>query len=241
VLNTVYAYKKNLRLRVSAAQSSSRADTAIGTPVEQQSYLIGAKKYWTGRMWTDAGASVYLIDARNASAVAASVFEDDGIRQPAETMNDEARYSRMHGLNLNLGLQPLPGSRVDLRYESHRTTRSFVSATSYSQGYSVSRVAYTQDLANCMHVRAGFTAGSDAGQLELRMSQGSWSVQAWQDLGSSGAPSLQIAYSKTLGGAASRDAGCSRQPHRQQFEPMIDAAARRPEQFINEPLSLASP
>lgn len=232
LFNSVYAYKKNTRFRFSAAQSR----TSTGTPSERQSYLIGAKKYWTGRIWSDAGIRIYLIDARNTAVSTAPEFDAESGGQAMEALDDEARYGRMHGMTLDLGFRPLPGGRLDLRHEFNTTTQRYASLADQSRRYSLSSIVYSHEFRNCTNIRAGYTGGTSTTRLELRIGHGNWNIQAWQNFAQGGKPAFLFAYAAELGRTGTARVSCARAQAQQGFEPMIDAAAGRPEQFLYEPL-----
>lgn len=236
LLNAVYAYKRNVRLRFAAGQRKTASDFDDGPPVEQQSYLFSARKYWERRLWTDASVTVYTGEARNTADGLPQMLEDDSMAAvEVQPWRDDSSYSRIRGSALQVGFAPATYTRVELRHEFLRTSYYSGGHPAQDEADRISHFRFRQELRNCLLLSGGFKDGTGTRQLDLQLRDARWRIQLHRDFTHASAPSIWIGYSRAFDGAGSAAAECTRDQGQPRFEPMLTAAARRPHEFSYAP------
>jgi len=232
-VNGIYAPAQDLRLQVAGGQLRAATDSGIpasnANEVLQNSYLLGAKRYWKDGLLSDFGISTYAVEASTAD-------------NPATAGADELAPGRQQGNTLNLSLQPLPGSRIELSRETRRLTYYF-GADNQDQQYLVSnRVHFSQRLDDCLRLQGGYSTDEETRQIDLKLARKKWffSVSHTQD-GSSNDTTVGVGYTLPLGRTSSSNSKCASQPDGGAgFGSLIDSTVKRPNQFPVTPLTADS-
>jgi len=232
-VNGIYAPAQDLRLHVAGGQLRAATDSGIpasnANEVLQNSYLLGAKRYWKGGLLSDFGISTYAVEASTTD-------------NPAATGAEEFAPGRQEGNTLNLSLQPLPGSRVELSRETRRLTYYF-GADNQDQQYLVSnRVHFSQRLDDCLRLQGGYSTNEETRQVDLKLARKKWffRVSHTQD-GDSNDTTVGIGYTLPLGRTSSSNSKCAPQPDGGSgFGSIIDSTVKRPNQFPVTPLTADS-
>ncbi|HEY8608297.1 MAG TPA: hypothetical protein VIM12_14375 [Noviherbaspirillum sp.] len=235
LLNAVYAHKQNMRIRMAAGQRRIPGDENGGAPVVQQSYLLGARKYWRRTPWTDASITMYAGRARNSSGSMPEVFEDDGMAAADDLPWRDIGSSRIRGSSLRLGFAPAMHTRVELQHDFLRTSQYVHGRLLDSEAERVARVRLRQEFRGCVMLSGGYADGQGGRQLDLQLRHANWRVHLQQNLATEAAPSVWIGYSRTLGESGATATACARAQDDQRFEPMLSAAASRPVDFAYAP------
>ncbi|HZW20336.1 hypothetical protein [Noviherbaspirillum sp.] len=240
VANAVYAHRRNVRFRLSGAQLRtvgsgflSSYDEAPG--FRQNSFLLSARKYWPeNRYLSGLGLALYRVDATpSAPAMLPLEMNELDEDRPASVAS-----GKLDGFMLNLGLRPTWQSRIELRREfSHIDYRPYPGSLR-REFLSSGRVSFQQYFGNCLQLHGGYSAGSDAGRLDLGLAKDNWSLRLSQDFHDADQDTLlQFSISIPLGGKVEESGTCLAQREAApSFAPIVDAALQRPLQFPREPL-----
>jgi len=240
VANAVYAHRRNVRFRLSGAQLRTAGDSVLsafdGTPdFRQNSYLFSARKYWPeNRYVSGLGLALYRVDA-TPSAPAMLPLE---LNELDEDRPASIAAGKLDGFMLNLGLRPTWESKIELRREfSHIDYRPYPGSLR-REFLSSGRVSFQQYFGNCLQLHGGYSAGSDAGRLDLGLAKDNWSLRLSQDFNDADQDTLlQLSISIPLGGKVGESGTCLAQREvAPSFAPIVDAALQRPLQFPREPL-----
>lgn len=237
VVNGIFAPKRNVRFRVAGAQLRSDAGHAAASPdgIVQNSYLLGARKYWNKyELLSDLGISTYAVEA-SAPTSLSSLASADAL----EAANPRLLApGRQDGYMLNLNLRPSASSNLELRHEQSQSTYRFDVGNQRTDSLASNRVRYSHYLDHCMRVHGSYSAGRDSDRVELQLAQNNWQLQlSRQQEGADSDTAIQIGYTLPLGRTKYQRQNCG--PTLQStpsFEPIVDAATTRPQQFPREPL-----
>ena len=246
LLNGIYAPKRNLRLRLAGAQlrTGGLAPDSLGSgadPLLQNSYLFGVRKYWTKYAHlSDLGISAYVVDAEAAESGGITSQDDTETLEADGMASSTLAVGRMQGYMLNLGLRPTPQSRLELRREISQLTYAAVPHAQRDEASFSSRVSYAQYFDNCLRFQSGYSMAPDAERLDLKLARHSWNVRLShaQD-GSNSDTAIRVGYTIALGRSPHRRADCEGNLNNAPaFEPIVDAAVARPQQFPRQPLAV---
>lgn len=246
VANAVYAHRHNVRFRLAGALLRTEAAgihaDGDASSFRQDSYLLSARKYWpVERFVSDLGIAVYTVAATPSSARLPSGLANALVLGTDEDRPSSVTSGKMDGFMLNLGLRPSWQSRIELRREfSHFDFRPY-SGTGRSEFHSSGRIAYQQHLGNCMRVHGGYSAGDDAGRLDIGLDADRWSINLSQDFNDAASgTALYVRFSIPLDGRERRGDGCATHINAPSFSPIMDAALQRPQQFPHEPIAVVT-
>ena len=238
--NAVYAHRRNVRFRLSAAQLRTVGSGFFSSYDEvpdfrQNSYLLSARKYWPeNRFVSGLGLALYRVDATpSAPAMLPPELSELDEDRPASVAS-----GKLDGFMLNLGLRPTWLSKIELRREfSHIDYRPYPGSLR-REFLSSGRVSFQQYFGNCLQLHGGYSAGSDAGRLDLGLAKDNWSVRLSQDFNDADQDTLfQLSISIPLGEKVEESGTCLAQREAApSFAPIVDAALQRPMQFPREPL-----
>lgn len=228
-VNGVYALAPHLRLHVAGGQLRAAGDAGTSSgnadSVLQNSYLVGAKHYWNDSLLSDVGITSYAVETGTGSNSASDL--------------DAAPIGRQQGNVLDLNLQPLPGSRIELRRETRRL--SYDAGDNQSRQYLTSnRVHFSQYLDDCINLQGGYSTNEETSQLDLKLARNKWYVNMSRTQGGSDGndTSIGVGYTLPLGRAPIDNGKCASQtPDSGGFTPLIHSTVKRPEQFPTEPLT----
>ena len=233
--NGVFAPKRDLRLHVAGGQLRTSMDPSAegGSPdaVMQNSYLVGAQHYWKDSLVSHVDISTYAVEASTDNGAAAT---NDGSGNLAP--------GRQQGNVLNLSLQPLPGSHIDLSRESRQLTYVYRGENQDQQSTVSNRLNFTQRLDDCLSLQGGYSTDQQVDQLNLKLARNKWyiSVSRSRD-GSNDNMSFGVGYQLPLGHAPGDRSKCTAPaPNAPTFGPLIDATVQRPDQFPSGPLAIAA-
>lgn len=240
LINSIYAYKKSTRIRVAAAQRRSWTDDEAGMPIEQLSYLIGAKKYWNGPWRAGAGIRLYRIRAHTVANGPSALIRDNDDGHTSLLADNDLMNGTTKGIAIDFGFRPLPNGRFEFQYELNNTVHRFANLVADSQLYKVARTAYQQHLGNCMQVSTSFTGGGVAAQIEVKISRNNWSIRAQRNFEDEPSSSLLIAYRIAAGKSENGGSSCDLPDQERKFDSIVEAAERSPAQLLYEPLATAT-
>ncbi|MGH8807838.1 MAG: hypothetical protein ACREX0_08170 [Noviherbaspirillum sp.] len=245
VLNGIYAPKKNVRIRLTGAQL--RADGSYfahaNGPSEsflQNSYLFGARKYWNKYEYlSDLGLTAYSVEGNSTSSTTLPGLDDPDALHAAAPQNTLAA-GRLDGYLLNLNLRPTADSNLELRHEQSHSTYYVGTRSTRDDYLGLNRITYSQHFDDCVRLHGGYSSSPDTDRIDLRLSRKNWNLQLSRQQGSSNSDTaIRIGYTLPLDRAEYRRYGCSGKPyHAPNFEPLVDAAAKRPQQVPREPLAI---
>ena len=222
--NGVFAPVRDLRLRVAGGQLRTGADTVAGDAysgtIEQNSYLFDAHHYWHDSLLSNVGVTAYAVQANTGEEPASDAAS-----------GGEIVPGRQQGSALNLSLQPLPGSQVELWRESRE--QSYYGTDNQDPQTLVShRFSFSQQLDNCMQVRGGYSSDDTQNQLDLQLARNRWSVSMSRvQAGSSNDMRFGIGYRLPLGGRTHDQESC-------RSAPAPAAAPSSIDQFPQSPLTM---
>jgi hypothetical protein len=237
LLSGVYAHKRNLRFRLSAGQlraASAIPDASGGrmASVLQNSYLIGAKKYWSAdRIVSDLGLSFFQVRT-NMPGPDPAAHSDSGI-DSAGTL--DPALSGLNGFILDLRLRPTAQSAIDLRRES--SSLAYHLGPGAVSNVELNQVKVSHYLDNCMRLQGRFSTSTASDRLDLQLAQDNWQISLSRAMANgSGSTVVYLGYAIPLGGEPGRDESCgarlaSAGPSSRAFGSLVDAASARPQQF----------
>lgn len=240
VLNGVYAARRSLRFRVATAQlRTTPGHSGDGNAFQQNSYLVGARKYWASdSFFSDAGVTLYTAGASMGAANLAALGDPD-LGGAGEMRSDALAPGRMQGYTINLSLRPLPSSRLDLRRDTSDLTYYLDAGRRRKETLASHRIAYSQRLDNCLQVQGGFSTADDVGRVDIGVTRNNWNLRWSRERdGSSSATSVQIGYVLPLGGTRRDATRCTLMAESAPaFGPLVDAAISRPSQIPQDPVA----
>jgi hypothetical protein len=257
LVNGVYAPKRNLRIRLANGQLRTSNDyvSASGGPsnaILQNSYLVDVRrKAGNGRMLPDFGLTAYSVRANGSDPTAEyaenrsdlSALTDDGMLDAVDVDSSSLAAGRLDGYMLNLGLQPTPHSRLELRRERTHLRYHFGDGNGGDEYRDVNHIRYSQYFSNCARLQGRYSSTENFNRLDLKLAKNRWSVNLSQALDSdSRDTAIQVAYAIPLGRSrgGSRDCG-SRLATARAFEPLVDATVAWPDQLPRAPLAESIP
>jgi hypothetical protein len=240
VLNGIFAPKKNVRFRIAGAQLRSNSGEADGIEsLQQHSYLIGARKYWTNYAYlSDLGISAYTVDANTASTATVSALTDPDTLDPGVRSPILPASGRTEGYLLNLNLRPTADSKVELRHELSQSTYYADSTALHTEIQATSRVRFSQFLDDCVQVHGGYSASTDFDRMDLTVARDKWNIQLSREINDSGAnTALRVGYRIPLGQSkmTRRTCGAIGAPN---FEPIVNATMKRPPALPEQPMAI---
>lgn len=244
LVNGVYAPKNNVRFRVSGGQlrafgngyamPGSGADTVL-----QNSYLVDVRKHWTKyKLLSDVGLAAYTVEANAPDYTNLSALTDTDMPDASDMASNGLAVGRMNGYLFKLGLQPTDRSRIELRRETSYLTYSFNDGYRSYENLASHRIKYSQYLSDCTRLQGSYTTSMDADRLDLGIAKNNWNINLSRALDSGTRDTaIQIGYVVPLGRSShrARDCGANLESLRL-FEPIVDTAIKRPQQFPSEPL-----
>jgi hypothetical protein len=245
LVNGVYAPKRNFRLQLTGSQlrASNHYSATSGDNVNsvlQNSYLLDLKRYWDqGKLLSDVGLATYVVEANSAVAADMPALRNIGFPDAGEDHLARPALGRLDGYMLNLGLQPTPDSKIELRRElGHLTYYPAAGARSEEQLLS-HRIKYSHYFDNCMRFQGGYSTSAAYDRLDLKVAKNNWIINLSQTQdGYGNATAVQIKYSLSLDGPKTSVKDCRPQPESgRTFERIVDAAVKRPHLFPHEPLT----
>jgi hypothetical protein len=241
MVNGVYAPKRNLRITVATGQLRTSDAYTAASGVEsnatlQNSYLVDVRKNaGSGRLLSDFGITAYTVRAGGDEYADLSALAGDEMLVDSSALE----AGRLDGYTLNLGLQPMPGSRIELRRERTQLTYQFGDGTQGDEFRDVNRIRVTQHFNNCARFQGRYSTTVDSDRLDLKLAQNRWSVNLSHSLDAGSRDTgVQIGYSIPLGRSQGGSGDCdSSVVTVRAFEPLIEAAAARPSQLPAAPLA----
>ncbi|RJF97615.1 hypothetical protein [Noviherbaspirillum saxi] len=242
VVNGIFSPKKNVRFRLAGAQLRSTAGQIDGTDsLQQNSYLIGARKYWTNYEYlSDLGISAYTVEANSATSSTVSALTDPDTLDPGAFNPQMTASGRTDGYLLNLNLRPTDDSRIELRRElSHSTYYADMTALR-NEMQSSNRIRFSQFLDDCVQVHGGYSSSADVDRLDLTVARDKWNIQLSRALHDNGADTaVRIGYLIPLGQSqfARRNCGAIGAPT---FEPIVNATMKRPLALPGQPMAIGT-
>jgi hypothetical protein len=241
LVNGIYAPRRNLRLRVAGGQLRAPGDHMTSDAVTQNSYLIDVKKNaGSGRLLSDIGMTAYTVRANDSGGGdygTVSAPEEIGTG-PAE--GDAGAAGRLDGYTLNLGLEPTPYSRIELRRERTHFSYRYGRGIQGGDYRDVNHVRYSQYLSNCARFQTRYSAGEDYGRVDLSLAKNRWNVGVSHSIDSSVRDTmLQVGYSIPLGRAGGGADKCASPVHA--FGALVDATVTRPSLLPSGPIVNAIP
>lgn len=244
ILNGIYAPKRNLRFRMTGAQLRTSTDylalpDAAASTFMQNSYLFGAKKYWDKyQHLSDIGIAAYSVRADMKPSVRITHSEESDLPDAGDVLTHDLAPGRLDGYMLNLGLRPTPLSKLELRRESGSLRYAFDEGFRRSERLVSNRIKYSHYIGNCMRVQGGYSASSDFDRLDLKLTKNNWNIRVSRELDAGVSDTaIHFGYMLPLGtrGSEARDCG-NHQDNAPSFEPIMDAAIKRPQQLLLDPL-----
>lgn len=235
LLNGVYAYKHNVRLRLSSGQLWSSGDEST-SPVMQSSLLLAARKVWNlGHFLSDLELAAYSVEAGAGTAAPSS--PDLAIMAGGGDM--EAGAGRLDGYTVQVGLRPELGTRIELQRDSSHFTHQINRTTRIEAISASNRISYWRQLDNCVRVHTGLHSNADSERVDVGVAMRNWrfNVSHAQNDAGIGDTTVHVGYSIPLTGTQPPPAACKRPPEGPPaFESVVSAAVRRPAQLPQTPL-----
>jgi hypothetical protein len=253
LVNGVYAPKRNLRVRLAGGQLRTSSDYAYASgqsnAILQNSYLVDVKRNaGNGRLLSDFGLTAYTVRANGADRTAEYAAEyasltDDGMLDASDVGSSPLAAGRLDGYMLNLGLQPTPHSRFELRRERTHLRYHFGDGNRGDEYRDINHIKYSQYFSNCTRFQGRYSTTANFNRLDLKLAKNSWSVNLSQALDSdSRDTAIQVGYAIPMGRSRSGSGDCgSRLATARAFEPLVDATVARPDQLPRAPLAESIP
>lgn len=245
VVNGIFAPKNNVRFRIAGSQLRSDAAGMPGVDsVQQQGYLLGAKKYWDSYQYlSDLGISAYSVEASAAASSAVSTLTDPDTLDAGVAGMQLPSSGRTDGYQLSLNLRPSSESKLELKHDLSQGS-VFTDATAIrSDSQSSSRIRYSHFFGNCLQLHGGFTSTTSttsAERFDLTLTRDKWNLHFIREQnGASDSTSMRIGYVLPLGRQPNvkRQCGSVGAPR---FDSIVNATTKRPAQLPAEPIAIGT-
>jgi hypothetical protein len=242
----VYAPRRSVRVRLAGGQLRAVGDYSSvpgneSHTVLQNSYLLDVKKYWKkGNLLSDLGLAAYTVEADAPDYTDLSALTNDGAFESNDADDGSGMaLGRLNAYRLNLGLQPTPRSKIELRHEIGRLTYYFDDGVRSNEHLVSSRIRYSQFLRNCTRLQGSFSTSTDSDRIDFSIARDGWNINFSRALDNgAGDTAVHIAYVLPLVGSRSGTADCgSTLENVPAFGPIVDTAIKRPQQFPRAPLA----
>lgn len=184
LLNAIYAPQPDLRFKVSSGQlrqtdSFQFASGPHADSVAQRNYSLDVRKYWD--------QSAFFSDI-SLMAWRAHANEPDVEQKTVVRTNDEDTLVYVdpralaagvqEGYRLNIGVAPLPQSRLELGTGADYLSYDFANGSVARDDATSRRVKYTQYLDNCSRLQGSYDSNAYSRSLGLSVAQGAWKIGA---------------------------------------------------------------
>lgn len=242
VVNGIFAPKNNVRFRIAGSQLRSDAAGKPGiAAVQQQGYLLGAKKYWDGYEYlSDLGISAYSVEASAAASSAVSTLTDPdtldagvaGIQLPASGRTD--------GYQLSLNLRPSSDSKLEFKHDLSQASYFADTEAFHHESQSSNRVRYSHFFDDCLQLHGGYASTSSAERFDLTLTRDKWNLHFIREQhDSGGSTTMRIGYIVPLGRQPNtkRHCGSVAAPR---FDSIVNATMKRPAQLPAEPMAIGT-
>lgn len=242
VVNGIFAPKKNVRFRIAGSQLHSATDGSSGiAAVQQQGYLLGAKKYWDHYEYlSDLGISAYKVEANAAASSAVSTLTDPDTLDAGMAGMQLPASGRTDGYQLSLNLRPSPVSRLELKHDLNQASYFGDAAAMRSESQSSNRVRYSHFFDDCLQLHGGYASTSSSERFDLTLTRDRWNLQVVREQNDgAGSTAMRIGYSVPLGQRPNtrRQCGSVGAPR---FDSIVNATMKRPAQLPAEPMAIGT-
>lgn len=242
VVNGIFAPKKNVRFRIAGSQLHSDAAGSPGiTTVQQQGYLLGAKKYWDSYEYlSDLGISAYTVEANAASSSAVSTLTDPDTLDAGMAGMQLPASGRTDGYQLSLNLRPSADSRLELKHDLSQASYFADAAASRSESQASNRIRYSHFFNDCLQLHGGYASTSSAERFDLTLTRDRWNLHFIREQNDGiGNTTMRIGYSVPLGRLPNtkRQCGSAGTPR---FDSIVNATMKRPAQLPTEPMAIGA-
>jgi hypothetical protein len=188
LLNAIYAPQPDLRLKFSSGQLRQTDDFQFASgphadSVAQRNYSLDVRKYW------DQSA---LLSDISLTAWRAHANEPDIDQKTVLRTNDEDTLVYLdprllaagvqEGYRLNIGVAPLPQTRLELGTGADRLSYDFADGSVTRNDATSRRVKYTQYLDNCSRLQGSYDSNAYSRSFGLSVANGAWSIGASRTL-----------------------------------------------------------
>ncbi|WP_151635451.1 hypothetical protein [Noviherbaspirillum aerium] len=242
VVNGIFAPKSNVRFRIAGSQLRSDAAGMPGiASVEQQGYLLGARKYWDSYEYlSDLGISAYTVEASAAAPAAVAALTDPDTLDAGMTGAQLPASGRTEGYQLSLNLRPSPASKLEFKHDLSQASYFADAAAIRSESQASSRIRYSHFFDDCLQLHGGYTSTSSAERFDLTLTRDKWNLHFIREQHDGGAStSMRIGYVVPLGRHQNtkRQCGSVGAPR---FDSIVNATMKRPAQLPAEPMAIGT-
>lgn len=242
VVNGIFAPKNNVRFRIAGSQLRSDASGVPGVDtVQQQGYLLGAKKYWDSYEYlSDLGISAYSVAANAAASTAVSTLTDPDTLDAGVAGMQLPASGRTDGYQISLNLRPSSDSKLEFKHDMSQASVFADAAAIHSESQSSSRLRYSHFFDDCLQLHGGYTSTSSAERFDLTLTRDRWNLHFIREQNSAGDnTSMRIGYVVPLGRQTNtkRQCGSVGAPR---FDSIVNATMKRPAQLPAEPIAIGA-
>lgn len=193
LLNGLYLHRPNLRVRMSAVQQRESDGSGGAGTTQYAGYFLSLEKTWDKGFRRAGGISWHM--AEDSSPASAPATDEV---YPFAMQETSARSGKTHAIRLNLTLQPLPKSILQLEYLTRLGTGGRSSESAYAGDGTYRRLGYAQQLENCIELSSSVVDSTDTNELEIGMAHERWSVHGFQELNGNRASGIFVSYAVPL-------------------------------------------
>lgn len=236
VLNGYFAPASDLRLRVAGGQLQQTNDFAFASgnqagSVRQDNYLVDAKKYWHRSLLSDVGLSAYGAHAQDQRLDPKIIASDHRILIDPR----ELAAGTMQGYQLNLGLAPLPGTRLEIGRSVSQVSYQYANGTEANEQIITNRARYIHQLDRCIQLQGGYDNAPYGDRVDIGLRKNSWNVGLSRMLARDNNAAdfaFRVNYAIPLGKTTERPLPCQPAPH------MLPVPKATAVEVANRPLTL---
>lgn len=237
LLNAIYAPQPDLRVKLSGSQLRQIDDSELASGryadnVAQHNLLLDIRKYWSeDALLSDLSATAWHASAGDAGGDPTTPLPDTNPTTQDSSDRRALATGALQGYLLNIGVAPLPQSRLDLGRGTDQLTYDFADGSATRTDNTKRHLRYTQYLDNCTRLQGNYQDDAFSRSFGLSVASGAWSIGATRTLDRNGGDSsylLNAAYNIALGKASSV-ACASELKNARSFGSMLDnSIARNP-------------
>lgn len=235
LLNAIYAPQPDLQVKLSGSQMRQTDDSELASgrytdDVAQHNVLLDIRKYWSAdALLSDLSATAWHASADGTGGDPMTVPPDADPATPDAGDRRAPATGALQGYLLNIGMAPLPQSRLDLGRGTGQLTYDFADGSAARTDNTQRHLRYTQYLDNCTRLQGSYQDDAFSRSFGLSMASGAWSIGATRTLDRNGGDSsylLNAAYNIALG-KAGRVACASELKNARSFGSMLDSSIAR--------------
>ena len=232
---------RDLRVRVAGGQLRSSAPyfglSSNGVDaVVQNNYLLHVRKVWNDDwLLSNIGLSAFAVEAHGPTTGGAPPRQMVALDADGEERR-ELSMGRMDGMVFSLSLRPTGRSHVDLSREFGSLTYFSGMAGRSSEQIASERVGYSYQLDSCITFTGQYSTSQDSARVGVGLAMNNWNIGMTHSQNADSAEhSVELHYRLPLGSTSGKS--CNRgKGSRRSFQPLMDAAVRRPREFPSGPL-----